>query len=340
MKFFSAREAMIGLGLIVLVFVVWLLSLQNPDPLPQFQQRDYIPQEIIEEKWATYISEEYDFTIKLPKDWEVADSGDSITPMISVLKPGEQGTLGSPIDIFENRTHVSIYPRGLPMDGQFAQRRPSAVKMQYQTKEANDLILRSGQVWASEFSFPVVPHSWGPFGFIWAHNKLTALVITCIQEDGEELPEKDCDPFFGDEMVYTAEIDIEDRATIEAILRSFEFAEEQPTTDVRSDVITIERPVGGSRVRSPLRITGKAQGSWFFEGSFEATLIDANGATIAKSAVETNASWDFTPGDIVPFEGSMTFAKPDTSVGQLILKKANPSGLAEHDDLRRIDVQF
>jgi hypothetical protein len=55
----------------------------------------------------------------------------------------------------------------------------------------------------------------------------------------------------------------------------------------------------------------------------------------------------YTTDDFVPFSGELTFTSPYSAGdpdfmarGTLILQKANPSGLPEHDDAVEIPVTF
>ena len=141
---------------------------------------------------------------------EGCSSDDAVIPMMSFYKPGEAGIAEQPLDNFQDRTHVSVYPRGLPTEDVFAKRTDSKVRMKHQTIQANDLLLQTGQAWGSEFTFTVLPDAWGPSGFVWARNKLNTLLITC-KHGREVLSEKDCDPLFGDEPIYDADMNVEDR---------------------------------------------------------------------------------------------------------------------------------
>ena len=44
--------------------------------------------------------------------------------------------------------------------------------------------------------------------------------------------------------------------------------------------------------------------------------------------------------DFVPFSVTLTFVKPATATGTLVLQKDNPSGLPEHDASVEMPVQF
>lgn len=105
-----------------------------------------------------------------------------------------------------------------------------------------------------------------------------------------------------------------------------------------NDKIRSSTPRPNQQISSPLEISGEAVGNWFFEASFPAELIDANGKQLAIMPITAQGEWMTT--DFVPYKGTMTFVVPQTPTGALILKRDNPSGLPEHDSELRIPVRF
>ena len=100
-----------------------------------------------------------------------------------------------------------------------------------------------------------------------------------------------------------------------------------PTEMVGSlpDLITVTSPLPQKKITSPLLITGKARGNWYFEASAPFQLKDAAGKVIAQGHVDAQGDWMTT--DFVPFMASTTFpAQPEGSIGALILMNDNPSG--------------
>ncbi len=116
------------------------------------------------------------------------------------------------------------------------------------------------------------------------------------------------------------------------------FTQEIGTEAVSSDKIRSQNPQPNQTISSPLEITGEAVGNWFFEASFPAVLIDANGLELATIPVTAQGEWMTT--NFVPYKGTLAFPTPMTPTGTLLLKKDNPSGLAEHDDELRIPIKF
>ncbi|MBU1046717.1 Gmad2 immunoglobulin-like domain-containing protein [Patescibacteria group bacterium] len=97
------------------------------------------------------------------------------------------------------------------------------------------------------------------------------------------------------------------------------------------------------KISSPLVLEGQAVGSWYFEGSFPVVLTDWDGLIIAEGYVTAHppAGEDWMTEDFVQFKGELEFEKPDfDNRGTLILRKDNPSGLPEHDNVLEIPVLF
>ncbi len=109
-------------------------------------------------------------------------------------------------------------------------------------------------------------------------------------------------------------------------------------TALLNDKIFVSQPLENTVVKSPLVVKGEARGNWYFEASFPVVLIDANGKELALSPAQAKTDWMTT--EFVPFEVTLTFSKPLTKTGTLILKKDNPSGLPENDASISIPVRF
>jgi|GEM_PF-2475244 len=114
------------------------------------------------------------------------------------------------------------------------------------------------------------------------------------------------------------------------------FSQESET--LTQEIIRVTAPTVGQSVTSPIVVSGEARGQWYFEGDFPLTLEDANGNVIAEGYA--SASGDWMTENFVPFSGSLTYENPPTPNGTVVLKKDNPSGLAEHDDEVRVPVTF
>lgn len=92
-------------------------------------------------------------------------------------------------------------------------------------------------------------------------------------------------------------------------------------------------------IASPLVLTGKARGPWYFEGSFPIELRDQAGAVLAQGVATAQGEW--MTEEYVPFTAEIEFVAPaQGAAGILVLKKDNPSGLPEHDAAIELPVQF
>ena len=110
----------------------------------------------------------------------------------------------------------------------------------------------------------------------------------------------------------------------------------------KADLIRVAIPGPGEEIKSPFVVKGEARGYWFFEASFPVKLFDGNGREIAVGIAQADppAGREWMTTEFVPFSVALTFAKPSTAEGMLVLKKDNPSGLPEHADALRIPVLF
>lgn len=116
------------------------------------------------------------------------------------------------------------------------------------------------------------------------------------------------------------------------------FTEEIGNEIEKNDLIRVSQPRPNAVVASPLTIRGEARGFWFFEASFPIQILDESGAVIAESFVQATDEWMTT--EFVPFEATITFNKPTSLKGSLVLKKDNPSGLPENGDELIIPIVF
>ncbi len=106
----------------------------------------------------------------------------------------------------------------------------------------------------------------------------------------------------------------------------------------KANLIHATSPRPNQVITSPLTITGEARGTWYFEASFPAKLLDSNGKILAELPVMAQGEW--MTENFVPFKATLTFAAPTTATGSLVLQKDNPSGLAENVDQLIIPVKF
>ena len=106
----------------------------------------------------------------------------------------------------------------------------------------------------------------------------------------------------------------------------------------KDDLIFMSMPLPEESVSSPLRVTGKARGNWYFEASFPVKIYDSKGTLLTQGPAQAQSEWMTTVH--VPYTTTLTFSKPTTDTGFLVLEKDNPSGLPEHDNELRIPIRF
>lgn len=102
--------------------------------------------------------------------------------------------------------------------------------------------------------------------------------------------------------------------------------------------ILISSPKINEKIKSPLKIEGKARGFWFFEAQFTVELFDANKNFLGKTILTAKDNW--MTEDFVSFEGKLDFLPPSASFGSLKFSSANASGLPENQKIFEMPVQF
>lgn len=106
----------------------------------------------------------------------------------------------------------------------------------------------------------------------------------------------------------------------------------------KENLIRLSSPMPNSVVKSPLKVTGMARGTWYFEASFPVKLKDSTGEIVAIAPAQAQGEW--MTEEFVPFEVILTFTNAAPGEGQLILEKDNPSGDPERDESLVIPVRI
>lgn len=106
----------------------------------------------------------------------------------------------------------------------------------------------------------------------------------------------------------------------------------------KSDLIRIENLKSGDEISSPLEISGKARGGWYFEASFPIIIVDENGKELGVAIATAEGDW--MTEELVPFTATLNFDPGESKEGKIIFQKDNPSGLPEFDDSLEIPVKF
>jgi len=111
------------------------------------------------------------------------------------------------------------------------------------------------------------------------------------------------------------------------------------TAQTATLMIEVTSPLQNAQVTSPLSITGRARGGWYFEASFPIELRDANNVLIAKTVGQSQGDW--MTENFVPFTATITFpAQPTGSQGMLTFQNDNPSGEPQNSMMFDVLVTF
>lgn len=102
--------------------------------------------------------------------------------------------------------------------------------------------------------------------------------------------------------------------------------------------VIIFSPQPNQLVDSPLRVEGKAKGTWFFEAAMPIKILDEEGRELAVSYAQALDNW--MTEDFIPFSGEIRFISDKEQAGLLVLNKANPSGLAEYEEAFSLPVRL
>ncbi|MSR87143.1 hypothetical protein EXS70_03155 [Candidatus Peribacteria bacterium] len=109
------------------------------------------------------------------------------------------------------------------------------------------------------------------------------------------------------------------------------------SSSVATADIIVDSPASNGTVQSPLTITGRAKGTWYFEATFPIRLLDDLGNEIAVGHADAQGDW--MTEDYVPFTATLPFTTAAKN-GTLVLHKDNPSGLLENDASVSVPVRF
>ncbi len=176
-----------------------------------------------EERSTTYTNEEYDFSVEVPVGWIVKEGMIGLAPAINIFPEGQEHS--SMYDHFANRTHVSVYPQGIPTEGLFAQTRPIDVSIKADVStQSRSYMLGNGDIFARYFLFNQSPEGWNESGFVWSRVRVSNQQELCQQGD-EMVSVEQCDPFFGDEIVVQGEVDPSIDTQVQEILKTFQFVD-------------------------------------------------------------------------------------------------------------------
>jgi len=109
------------------------------------------------------------------------------------------------------------------------------------------------------------------------------------------------------------------------------------------DKLVIDSLTPNETISSPVSVSGRARGGWFFEGSFPVEVYDSANKLLGSDAINfrpksTDDTWMTT--EFVDFQGEIKFTQPKTIDGYLLFKKDNPSDMRELDESFKLPVKF
>ena len=111
-------------------------------------------------------------------------------------------------------------------------------------------------------------------------------------------------------------------------------------TKLTDGSIVVELPKANSTTTSPLTLTGRARGNWFFEATAPVRVIDANGKTLGQSTIRAIGDWQTT--NYVPFTGTVSYTLPSgtSTEGYVLFMNDNPSGDPSRGVSYKVPVHF
>lgn len=102
--------------------------------------------------------------------------------------------------------------------------------------------------------------------------------------------------------------------------------------------ISVDFPASNDKIVSPLKVRGRARGSWFFEGIFPVQLVDGDNQVLASGQAKAQSEW--MTEDFVEFSVELVFVPGQSKSATLVFFRDNPSGLAENAEHLEIPVNL
>jgi|GEM_PF-2184910 hypothetical protein len=215
--------AYVLMGLLILVGAILGFLIFYQENKTEISKEVVFLEDVVEQTGPReYMNDTYNFSVTLPEGWQVHEGTIGTVPAFNFY-PGDKETLNKSYTHFDNVTHVSVYPQGIPTEGLFAQTRPLDVKFQIQTAEkSHAYLLGNAEIFARYVVFSSPPSTWNQSGFLWTHTKVENQGSSCLQ-GGQYVEGSFCDPLLGDEIVVTGEVRTVYDADMQSIIESFIF---------------------------------------------------------------------------------------------------------------------
>lgn len=80
----------------------------------------------------------------------------------------------------------------------------------------------------------------------------------------------------------------------------------------------------GARLTSPATLEGIAPKNWYFEASFPAMLVGADGRVIAEAPAQAQSDWTAPNNDPIRFRIQLTFSVSQDTPATLVLQEDQP----------------
>lgn len=100
-------------------------------------------------------------------------------------------------------------------------------------------------------------------------------------------------------------------------------AEETVAIHAVGDLANVTAPAAGTRVTSPLHVTGVAPANWYFENQFPVRLIDAQGQDITHAPATPRVNWTEN-AEPKEFDAELTFSVNAETPATLVLQEDMP----------------
>lgn len=306
------------------------------EEMPVDKDREYSSKRYTNENWS--------FSLEHPESLQVLESelpGNS--PVINLYS--EQAAYNPPFAIHEEpgNSYLAILPKGFGVDAPSGKRKSLAgwngnlsIDPELNKKESKVYLLESGEPWGFYLRFANPPSNWGEYGSVFVHFKVNDFKAECFSDSGEKKEMKNCDPMGPDEVRYSGNVEASSKQVLMEVLQTLKFKASGETPI--SDLIQVEKPMPNMDVTSPLKISGKARGFWFFEANAPIVLLDKDNNKLAESYIKAKGEW--MTEDFVSFTGNVEFDAPEDERGYLVFKRANPSDKKENDREYRLPVVF
>ncbi len=104
------------------------------------------------------------------------------------------------------------------------------------------------------------------------------------------------------------------------------------------DLFEVTSPQLNEAITSPVMLTGRARGTWYFEASFPVKIVDAKGKVLAQQPIMATGDW--MTENFVPFTATVSFMDPGATTGKIIFMKDNPSGLPQNERSYELPIRF